>query len=289
MSGEFFESGLKKFGSSPSSLPFRLFVGLRNIILKQADAFSAISSEIASEWVANRVPGHKIHLIPNGVDTTHFVPVDANQKSLLRKKLNLPQNATIAIYTGRLVSYKGLPLLLRVWAEIRCKHENVLLLLAGTGGLDIHNCEAQLHDYVRSAGLDSSVRFLGPVRNIPEYLQAADLFVFPTENDAFPSSLVEAMACGLPVVATPVGAIKTIIEHQNTGLVVQPRDHDQLYDAIEALVVDRALARRVGRAGRQAVEERYSAGSMLKKYLSLFESTLQARQKGIETFHEKAS
>ena len=274
MSGEFFEGGLRKFGISRSSLPFRLFLGFRNFLLKGADAFSAISPEIASEWTSNGVPLNKIHVIPNGVDTAHFAPVNAKEKSLLRERLNLPQAAIMAIYTGRLVSYKGLPLLLKVWDEIRGRHKDVMLLLAGTGGLDIHNCEAQLHDYVKSAGLKEIVWFLGPVQNIPEYLQAADLFVFPTENDAFPSSLLEAMACGLPIITTPVGAIKTIVTHQETGLLVEPGNHRQLYEAIEVLVSDDALAFRLGQAGLQIVRERYSAGSMIGKYLSLFQMTL---------------
>jgi glycosyltransferase involved in cell wall biosynthesis len=141
MSGEYFESGLRKFGHSRSSLSFRLFLKLRNVILKKADAFSAISREIASEWTSSGVPLNKIHLIPNGVDTRRFTPTNAEHKSLLREKLNLPQADIIAIYTGRLVSYKGLPLLLKVWKEIRCKHERPLLLLAGDGGLDIHKRE----------------------------------------------------------------------------------------------------------------------------------------------------
>ena len=275
MSGEFFESGLKKFGISRSSLPFRILLGFRNGILKKADAFSAISPEIASEWTSSRIPLNKIHVIPNSVDTSRFTPANTKQKSFLRKKLNLPQAAIIAIYTGRLVSYKGLPLLLQVWNEIRCKHDNVILLLVGTGGLDIHNCEGELREYVKSAGLEKHVWFLGPVENVPEYLQAADLFVFPTENDAFPSSLIEAMACGLPIVTTPVGAIKTIVVHQETGLLVQPGDRQQLYAALLAILSDKALASRLGQSGRQIVEERYSAGNIVGKYLSLFESTLQ--------------
>lgn len=274
MSGEFFESGLKKFGTSRSSLAFRLFLDFRNFILKKAEAFSAISPEIASEWASNRVPLNKIHVIPNGVDTALFAPANADQKSFLREKLNLPKAAIIAIYTGRLVSYKGLPLLLKVWDEIRCRHENAILLLAGTGGLDIHNCEAQLHDYVTSAGLEKNVWFLGSVQNIPEYLQAADLFVFPTENDAFPSSLIESMACALPIVTTPVGAIKTIMSHRETGLLVQPGNFEQLFEALDVILSDKAFASRLGQAARRIVKERYSVGSMMRKYLSLFESTL---------------
>ena len=277
MSGEYFESGLKKFNISRSSSPFRLFLGFRNVILKKADAFSAISSEIVSEWTSSGVPLDKIHMIPNGVDTYRFAPADAEQKSFLREKLNLPENATIAIYTGRLVSYKGLPLLLKVWNEIRCTRENAILLLAGTGGLDMHNCEAQLHDYVTSAGLAKNVWFLGSVQNISEYLQAADLFVFPTENDAFGSSLIEAMSSGLPVVTTPVGAIKTFVTHQETGLLVQPGNRHQLYEALMTMISDKTLAARLGQAGRQIVEERYSTSKMMGKYLSLFDSIFQPR------------
>jgi glycosyltransferase involved in cell wall biosynthesis len=275
MSGEFFESGLRKFNLSRTSLPFRLFLRFRNVILKKADAFSAISPEIAFEWTSSQVPVNRIHMIPNAVDTTNFSPVNAKQKSLRREQLNLPQAATIAIYTGRLVSYKGLPLLLKVWGEIRCKHKNVILLLAGTGGLDIHNCEAELRDYVKSARLEKEVIFLGAVQNVPEYLQASDLFVFPTENDAFPSSIVEAMACALPVVTTPVGAIKTLVTHRETGLLVQPRNFEQLFEALDVMLSDKELASRMGQAAWGAVQHQYTAGNIMRQYLSLFHTILQ--------------
>jgi glycosyltransferase involved in cell wall biosynthesis len=274
MSGGFFESGLKNFGISTSSFMFKLFLGFRNAVLKKADAFSAISEEIASEWTSSGVPAHKIHLIPNGVDTNRFVPVNADQKKLIRRKLNLPDNATIAIYTGRLVSYKGLPLLLEVWREIRSGHENSLLILAGTGGLDIHNCEDKLREYVKSAGLKQSVLFTGAVPNVCEFLQAADIFVFPTTNDAFPSSLIEAMACGLPAIATPVGAIKTIISHGENGLLVKSNDYQELYETLDLLLSDRTLASSLGRAAWNGIQMRYSAATVSEKYLSLFEKTL---------------
>jgi glycosyltransferase involved in cell wall biosynthesis len=275
MSGGFFEDGLRKVGVSHRSFFFRMFLGFRNTILKRADAFSAISPEIASEWTSSRIPSEKIHLIPNCVDTNRFVPVDAAQKISLRNKLNLPQNAIIAIYTGRLVSYKGLPLLLKVWNEIRRKHENVLLILAGTGGLDIHNCEDELKKYVKVNGLEKHVLFAGAVQNVPEYLQASDLFVFPTENDAFPSSVVEAMACGLPVVATPVGAIKTIVADGETGALIRPGNHEQLFQALDVMLSDTALASRLGDAAHQSVQGLYSAEAVSKKYLDLFQGLIK--------------
>lgn len=270
MSGDFFESGLKKFGISHNSFLFRSFIGFRNTMLKKADAFSAISPEIASEWDSSGIPSNNIHLIPNSVDTKRFIHVGADQKILLRKRLGLSLSATIAIYTGRLVSYKGLPLLLQVWSKIQLKHENVLLILAGTGGLDINNCEEELRAYVKSSGLDSQVLFTGAVKNVPDYLQASDIFVFPTENDAFPSSIVEAMACGLPVITTPVGAIKTIVTDRETGLLIEPGNGKQLFQALDVMLSDRELAAHLGEAARKSVQDLYSSDTVTNKYLTLF-------------------
>jgi len=207
-------------------------------------------------------------------DTNRFHPVELERKIQLREKLNLPQSTNIAIYTGRLVSYKGLPLLLRVWNEILRKHANALLILAGTGGLDIHNCEEELHVYVKSECIEEQVLFTGVVRNVPEYLQASDLFVFPTEDDAFPSSIVEAMACGLPTVTTPVGAIKNIVTDGETGLLIQPGNSEQLFQALDVMLSDRLLASRLGIAANQAVQELYSTETVTKKYLALFQALI---------------
>jgi glycosyltransferase involved in cell wall biosynthesis len=135
-------------------------------------------------------------------------------KISLRKKLNL-QNATIAIYTG-VVSYKGLPLLLKVWNEIRRKHKNVLLILAGMGGLDIHNCEDELRTYVKVNGLENYTLFTGALQNVHEHLQASDTFVFPTEK-TFPSSIIGMADCPWSHRSAP----SDIVANRNR-LLVQP-------------------------------------------------------------------
>jgi glycosyltransferase involved in cell wall biosynthesis len=246
--------------------------------LKKADAFSAISPEIASEWISSGISAEKVHLIPNTVDTNRYFPADAKRKNLLRKKLNLPQDVIIAIYTGRLVSYKGLPLLLKVWNEIRRTHEKTLLILAGTGGLDIHNCEDELRKYVRDNELENALLFTGMVTNVPEYLQASDLFVFPTENDAFPSSVIEAMACGLPVIATPVGAIKNIITDNQTGILIQPSDFEQLYQALHVILIDKNRFSLMGEAARRSVQGKYSAKPLQKNTRFYFKTLLNPRK-----------
>jgi glycosyltransferase involved in cell wall biosynthesis len=280
MSGEFFRDGLVKVGASPSGWPFKLFLGVRNLILKRADAFTAITSDIVTELTTVGVPPATIQMIPNSVDTTRFCPVNDRRKADLRDKLGLPQAGKIAVYTGRLVSYKGLPLLLRVWQAIQDQHPEAYLVLVGTGGLDIHNCEAELKAYVEANGLQHSVHFTGSVHalRVPEYLQAADLFVFPTENDAFPSSLVEAMTCRLPVITTPVGAIKTIVTDQKNGLLVPPGDFQQLREAIETLLTNPKLATRLGQAGWQTVQDNYSAEIVTQKYINVFRQVADATE-----------
>ena len=274
MSGEFFESGLKKFGTSQSSLLFRLFLRFRNGILRKADAFSAISPEIASECTSYGVPSRKVHLIPNGVDISDFYPAELERKLLLREKLKLPRDRFIAIYTGRLVSYKGLPLLVRVWNDIRSKHQDILLLLVGTGGLDMHNCEEELREYMIAHRLEEYLCFTGAVQNVAEYLQASDLFVFPTENEAFGASVVEAMACALPVITTPVGGLKNIITHKENGILMQPGIARQLFEALDLMMSDTALRLRLGQTARLTIVDQYSIHQITRKYISLFQTIL---------------
>jgi glycosyltransferase involved in cell wall biosynthesis len=273
MSGAFFRAGLAKIRLAPDRFPFALFLRGRNAILRRADAFAAITADVAAELRDTRVPEPAIHMIPNSVDTGRFFPVEAGQKAALRQKLGLPPEGKFVVYTGRLVSYKGLPLLLKVWNELQRQHEQAYLLLVGTGGLDIHNCEAELREYVQSNFLTERIFFTGSVQNVEDYVQASDIFVLPTEDDAFPSSLVEGMACGLTAVTTPIGAIPSIISHQQNGLLVQPGDYQQLYDALDLLLTDDALAARLGRAGWQTVQDNYSATIVTQQYARLFRQT----------------
>jgi glycosyltransferase involved in cell wall biosynthesis len=279
MSGAFFAGGLAKLRLTPASLPVRMFLAVRNMILRHAGVFVAICTDLASELAVNGVNSAAIRLVPNSVDTQKFRPVNRREKQMLRTKLALPQDDTIITYTGRLVSYKGLPLLLDVWTELNRERKDSTLVLLGSGGLDMHNCEAELKAYVSEHGLRDSVHFAGDVPNVHEYLQASDIFVFPTESDAFPLALVEAMACGLPVVSTPVGGIKDIITHMHDGLLVPPAERRQTYDALTTLMAEPALAARLGEAARQTVQERYSAAKVTQKYVALFTEVMNSARK----------
>jgi glycosyltransferase involved in cell wall biosynthesis len=272
MSGTFFRDGLAKVRLSPSFFPFRLFLFLRNKILKHANLFVAISSEVEKELLSHSVNPGDIQIIPNSVDTKKFHPVSNDEKLKLRIKLGLPRNHIILIYTGRLVSYKGLPLLLDVWQKIRHKYNNVNLLLVGSGSLDIHNCESNLKEFVKQHGLQESVCFAGALENVHYYLQASDIFVFPTLREAFGISLIEAMACGLPVVSTHVGGIKDILQQRYNGLVAKPGNFQEFYDSLDALINDTLLSNSLGKEARQTAENKYSTRIVTQGYIEIFKN-----------------
>jgi glycosyltransferase involved in cell wall biosynthesis len=270
MSGEFFVSGLARLHLAASSRIFRLLLALRNKFLRNANCFIAISSAVARELLYSGINSEFIKIIPNSVDTSKFFPVSLEEKRKLRHQLGLPAKDRIFIFTGRLVSYKGLPLLLEVWRKFWLNHSKVKLYLVGPGGLDINNCEADLKSYVKKNGLQDSVYFTGAVHNVNEYLQASDIFVFPTENEAFGISVIEAMACGLPVISTYVGGLKDIVYNRKNGLVIKSGDFEQLYEALDLIITENDLSDTLGAAAWQTVQSRYSTATITQKYLNLF-------------------
>jgi glycosyltransferase involved in cell wall biosynthesis len=275
MSGEFFAGGLKKLRLTPSSYVVRIFLCVRNKILRKANCFVAITSGIVAELTSQGVKPGLIYSIPNSVDAKKFCPVSISQKYSLWEKLNFPKKKMIITYSGRLVSYKGLPLLVGVAQKILREFKDVGFVLVGSGGIDIHNCEAELKEYVITNGLEDSIYFPGQVDNVHEYLQASDVFVSPTEKDAFPLALIEAMACGLPVISTPVGGIQEIITDRQNGLLVEPRNFQQLEGAICALLADTAFRGSLGKAAAHTVKERYCEEIVTAKYAELFSNALR--------------
>jgi len=273
LSGEFFGPGLARFGLSPSSLPVRAALALRNRLLVRADAFVAISSVLEQELLEHGVPAERIHRIPNGVDIQSFRPPEAGERESLRRQLSLPVEAALVVYTGRLVSYKGLPLLLRIWTEVARRHTEAHLVLVGEGGSDIHNCEAELRSMARADGGSARVHFAGAVEHVGDYLRAADVFVFPSEEEAFGLSVVEAMATGLPVVATTAGGLVDVVSEENGALPVRLGDGEELTAALDRVLSDPELARTLGERGRRTAVAKFGLESVRDAYLGLIDPT----------------
>ncbi len=279
MSGEFFAGGLETVRLKRTSWLVRPFMALRNRILSRADALVSLSSEMTAEFRAAGAPEEKTHVIPQSADVARFRPVSPEEKKALRRRLGLPENALIVIFSGRLVSYKGLPVLVRVWEDLAPKHPGAKLVFAGSGSADIYNWEAELKQFVADRHLQDSVILTGAVNNVHEYLQAADVFAFPTENEAFPLALLEAMACGLPAVGTTIGGIKDVIRDGRNGLLMEPGNADQLRAAIEKLMGDPGLRESLGREALATVRRDYTSEMVTDRYITVLERCFDAARK----------
>jgi glycosyltransferase involved in cell wall biosynthesis len=271
MSGEIFDHGLEKVRLARSALPVCLFLRFRNWIIKKADVFVSIASAVSEEYRDGGIDPRKIKRIPHGIDTDRFHPVSSEEKSRLRQKIGFSRERAVVTYVGRLVSYKGLPLLLRAWEQVAAEHGDADLVLVGPGsGGAAYDCEEELRDFVRRRSLQGHVHFAGQVENVPEYLQASDIFVFPSVKDVFAIAVIEAMSCGLPVIVAPRGGPKEIVEDGHNGLHAESLA--DLSQALRALLKNKALAASLGQAARRTVLERYGRQRELSAYIELFTS-----------------
>lgn len=275
MSGEFFKGGLKSLKLGPASWPVRLFIRLRNAFLARAKAFVSLSADMTAEYLSSGVPPARLHRIAQSVDVDRFYPIEPAARRALRAKLGLPVEQTLVIFSGRLVSYKGLPNLLQVWENLSADFPQATLIIAGAGGVDIFNCESQIKQFVADRGLTRRVIFTGAVKNVNEYLQAADIFAFPTENEAFPLALLEALASGLAAIGTTVGGIPDVLQNEDNGLLIPPGDGAALAHALRRLLENPDMRQKLVAGALKTVREKYTRAIITEQYTQLFRLCLR--------------
>jgi glycosyltransferase involved in cell wall biosynthesis len=274
LSGGFIWDSPHLKGKTVAKWFFRALIRTRNRLLLRADGFLGISEAIREEYLECGVPAAKIRVINNGTDTDRFRPVDgAGERAALRVKLGIPDKTVLA-YSGKLNKGKGLEFLLDAWQTLAARHANVHLLLIGAGGGGFLSCEDALRARVQSQGLVDRVTFTGFVENVNEYLQCADIFVFPSENESLSNALIEALACGLPCLASHVGGIPDTVKDGVNGRLLPVGDKDAWLTAIDELLGDPGLARQLGWQGRQRVLAHNSMESVTAAHVEYFNSLL---------------
>ncbi|MGA9292741.1 MAG: glycosyltransferase family 4 protein, partial [Ignavibacteriaceae bacterium] len=273
MSGEFFYRGLEQIGISKNFFLFKIFLRFRNKLIKKANAFISLSSEITSEFKKYGIGVEKIYEIPNPVDQDIFCKVHDEEKKKIKAKLNFPINKKILIYTGRLVYEKGLPFLLKVWNEIQKNNDDLFLVLVGSGGDFAYSCEKEIKEYVKENQLENGVIFTGKVdvKRIHEYLKSADIFIFPTERgEGLPNSVLEAMACGLVIVTNPVSGISDVVKDKVNGFLMEKGNVEQYCNYINMLNKDEHLLNEISRNAVLTISEKYSKAIVVQSYIDLF-------------------
>ena len=235
---------------------------IQNLAFRRAAAILAASPDIIAG--SPILAGHRSRcvLIPYGLEPAPYEHPDANAVAAIRQRFTGP----LILGVGRLVYYKGFEVLVRAMRQVPAP---TTLLIIGEGPL-----KPALETEIAAAGLTARIHLLGNVPDTIPYYQACDLFVLPSiaRSEAFGIVQLEAMVCGKPVINTRLKAsgVPFVSRDGESGLTVPPGDSDALATALAKLLGDDALRIRFGQAGRQRVEEEFTAQKMVDRTLEIY-------------------
>jgi glycosyltransferase involved in cell wall biosynthesis len=231
------------------------------MMAKKASRIIAVSSTVEKELLEEQVSPAVISSIANGVDVHRYYR-HMNQ-SEMRKRLHLPENNTV-IFTGRLSPEKGVDYLIRGFVQLKKAQSCQLLIIAD--GPERKN----IVQLIEECKAGDSVLLVSVAEDVVAYLEASDLFVLPSRFEGLSNALLEAMACGLPVVSTRVGGSKDLIENGVNGLLVDADNEEQLAGAMGRVLGDRQLAESLGRNARETVKAKHDISKIADAYIALY-------------------
>ena len=242
---------------------------LNRLTAPLADRVICVSQAVA-DFAAQTIgiAPDKLVVIPNGVPLADFAP---GERAPARARLGLPASAFVVGMVGRLEPVKGVPDLLAAFARLPSRHPETLLLLVGAGSQ-----QRPLESLARRRGLGQRVRFLGHREDVAALLPALDLLALSSHWEGMPNAVLEAMAAGLPVVATAVGGAPEVVVDGVTGLLVPPRDPQALAQAIAGLLSDPERRRRMGRAGRERAAAHFRVEQMVERTERLYRDLISS-------------
>jgi len=253
-------------GSEPSSRK-RVVPWLTRIACRRGVIPVAVSRNVA-EWVKRSYRLGDCMVIPNGIPIADYQHPSISRQ-VWRKEQGYEEGDVLFVCVARLEKLKDHAMLLEAFARGPSAEPRAHLLLLGEGA-----CRLDLETRIRELKLQGKVRFLGQRSDVPEVLGSADVFVLASQNEGNPLSLMEAMAAGLPVVATAVGGVPELIEDLISGLLVVPGDCDGMAVAMLRLLHDAELRRTMAASAGRRAAQAFSASQMAQGYMALYESIL---------------
>jgi glycosyltransferase involved in cell wall biosynthesis len=274
--------GVSPSGLQPESGFGRMLKAPVRAIYRQADYIVCIGRDLEREALAAGMPRERVRYLPHGVDVQRFRPPVAGERETIRRRLGWPLDRLVVLFVGRLSREKGVMDLLDAWRFVndRRRSEDPRCALALVGpDMPGHpwDCGGPGRAFVEVHGLGDSVRFEGPSSDPAPFYRAADVFVQPSHFEALGNTAIEAMASGLPVVASGVGGLADFCVDGENALVHAPRSPESIASAIERMLDDAPLRARLGDAARRTAVERFEAGALLDEYASLIDTAAGSR------------
>ena len=237
----------------------------------RADAIACIARTIEREALAAGVARARVHYLPNAIDMTRFRPPTDTERVALRRQFDVPLAATVCVFLGRLSREKGLMELMEAWQIVR--PANAVLLVAGPDMTNhAWNVGPEAREFVRRHQLESSVRFLGSTDDVPTLMRVADIAVQPSHFEALGLSAIEALACGVPVIASAVGGLVDFVHDDENGIRCPPQNPEALARALRQLIDDPARRTRLAAQARSSVESLYDEAAVFGRFAALARS-----------------
>ncbi len=229
-------------------------------------AVIAVSARVAEHvTTVDRVSRSRVHVVHNGLDLDEVTP-----QSALSPRAQPPVVTTI----GNIRRVKGHDLLVQAAYEVSKRHPGTQFTVAGE--VLEQDYYQELQEQVAALGLSDAFHFVGKISDLRRYLAKATIFVLPSRSEGFSNALIEAMAAGVPAIATDVGGNAEAIQNGKSGLILPPENAAALADAIERLLDNAELAECLGAGGRTAVEERFSSAAMMRNVAKIFSELLHS-------------
>jgi glycosyltransferase involved in cell wall biosynthesis len=240
--------------------------------------FHAITEAVKESAVKTlRLPPERITVIPRGRDAQRMGSATPERKLEARRRLGLDPDASIIVNVGRQEYQKGQAYLITAMSEVVRVHPHARLLVIGREGHATPNLRAKLAEHA----IEGSVDFLGYRTDVPDFLAAADIFAFPSLYEGLGGAVIEAMALGLPVVASDIGPLREVVEHGASGYLVPPADPVEFARQLILLIEQTETARRLGMRGRALFEEKFTIERSAERMIDLYRTVARPKSPSV--------
>lgn len=250
-------------------LKTKIFILLEKLASRMSDRIVALTHREKADYISYKIcPEEKIVVIHSGIELDKFQEYNLAEKTKLKKETGIPEDSFVVGTAGRLVPVKGPEFLIKASQTILSEHPDTYFVFAGDGPL-----KEDLEKKATEAGVEKNIVFLGWRDDIARILAAFDVFCLPSLNEGMGRVLVEAMAHGIPIVASDAGGIPDLVTHGRNGFLVPPKNPEELARHIQILIQNEDERRKMGEAGKK-MAQRFSHDTMVKNIAELYEELL---------------
>jgi len=242
-------------------------------LLRDASKVIALTQVEAEQYKRMSVPEEKIAIIPNGIDLSEYAELPP--KGSFKRKFNIPEDRKIILYLGRIHKTKGIDFLVKAYAHLikETNFRDAVLVIAGPDDGYLSEVKSLVHDL----SVSDSVLFAGPLYGEDKLAAYVDseVYVLPSRYETFPMTILEAYACGKPIVTSRVGGLKDLVKNGETGLLFEPGNVKQLARSIFNLLNDNNAAKEIGLKGKNFVRETFTIEKVVERLEKVYDEVVK--------------